>query len=336
MKTFLKPLLEGKTLDQHDAETAMGIMLSGEASPEQVGALLAAVQVRGETKAEMLGFLAALESRATRVELSSETPFDTCGTGGDGSQTFNISTATALLLAANGLNVAKHGNRSVSSLSGSADVLEKLGIPIDLSPKDVADAIDTKGFGFLFAPTYHPALKTIGPIRRALGARTVFHLLGPIANPARIKRRIVGLFDIQRLTLIAEVLRSRGEEEAMVVASLDGMDEISLSSPTRIAHLKNGDISLYEVKPEDFGVVSAPLTALRGADAQTNAHIIEKVLCGELTGPCLDVVLINAAAALKVAGRVADLKEGVRMASGSILSGNAEAVLASLGRVGNA
>jgi len=330
MKTILKILLEGKSLTESEAETALGMMLDGSASPEQIGAALAAIQVRGETKDEIVGFLAAVDSRAIRVALPMGNAFDTCGTGGDGTQTFNISTATALLLAACGVRVAKHGNRSVSSQSGSADVLEALGIPIDLSPAEAASAIEKKGFGFLYAPKYHATFAAVGPIRRALGTRTVFNLLGPLANPAPVDRRIVGLFDIGRLSLIAGVLQKRGEKEAMVVASTDGMDEISLSAPTKVAHLKNGQVTLYEVKPEDFGVKSAPLEKLRGADAKFNAKIIEGVLRGSITGPCLDVVLINTAAALAVAGLVSDFREGVEMARVPIVSGKAGKVLESI------
>ncbi len=326
MKSYLTSLFEGKTLSQSDAEAVLGLVLDGSATSEQIAAVLTAIQVRGETKAEILGFLSAIDSRATRVSLTGKA-FDTCGTGGDGSLTFNISTATALLLASTGVNVAKHGNRSVSSLSGSADVLEALGIPTDLTASEAAIAVENKGFGFLFAPRFHPTFAAVSSVRRALGVRTIFNLLGPLANPAPIHRRIIGLFDVNRLPLIAQVLQERGEDEAMVVASDDGMDEISLSSPTQVAHLKKGEILRYEISPQDFGIESANVASLRGGDPSHNAKIIERVLCGELEGPCLDVVLMNTAAALTVAGRASDFREGMLIGRQAIRSGDARQVL---------
>ena len=336
MRALLKAVFDGKLLSRAEARSAMGAILQGEGRPEQIAAFLAALHVRGESRDELSGFLDSLRELSIPVPAKREKLFDTCGTGGDGAQTFNISTAAAFVLAACGVPVAKHGNRSVSSRSGSADVLEALGIRIDATPEITARNIDTLGFGFLFAPLYHPALSKVAPIRRALEVRTVFNVLGPLANPARVRRQVMGVYDVALLERLAELLRESGTEEAMVVASEDGLDEITLGGTTRIAHLKGGEIRLRSVQPEDFGLARAPVDHLKGGDARENAKVIERILAGEETGAKRDVVLANASAALFVAGVASDFRDGVIIAKEAIVSGRASRVLTSLKEVADA
>lgn len=336
MRDLLKTVFEGRFLSRSEARSAMAVILHGERKPEQIAAFLAALHVRGESRDELAGFLDSLRELSVPVPAKRENLFDTCGTGGDGAGTFNISTAAAFVLAACGVPVAKHGNRSVSSRSGSADVLEALGVRIDLGPELTARNIDSLGFGFLFAPLYHPALSKVAPIRRALEVRTVFNLLGPLANPARVRRQVIGVYDIALLSRLAELLRESGTEEAMVVASEDGLDEITLGGATRIAHLRGGDISLKTVQPEDFGLDRAPVERLKGGDAEENARLIERILAGVENGARRDVVLANASAALVVAGVARDFKEGVQASREAIASGRASRVLQSLKEVADA
>jgi anthranilate phosphoribosyltransferase len=255
---------------------------------------------------------------------------DVCGTGGDGTETFNISTANALLLAAAGLGVVKHGNRAVSSLSGSADVLEALGLRLDHSVDELVKAVDTIGFAFLFAPQFHPAMRHVGPTRRALGVRTLFNILGPLANPSPVERQVIGVFSPKWLSPVAEALRQLGTTEALVVWGHDGVDEVSLSGETYAMHLKQGVIEELRLRPEDFGVSPAPLSTLRGGDRDQNARIIRDILRGEEKGPPRDVVLINAAAALRVAGKVQSWKAGVELARDLLESGAAAQKLSQL------
>jgi len=330
VKKILQTLFEGKSLTRAEARAAMDVMLQGETRPEQVAAFLAALNVRGETFEELAGFLESLRAKALSVPVKSQELFDVVGTGGDGAQTFNISTVTAFVLAAAGVKVAKHGNRSVSSQCGSADVLEALGIRINASPETTANAIDEVSLGFLFAPLYHPALAKVGPIRKAMEVRTVFNLLGPLANPARVQRQVVGVHNPKLVESFAKLLQDSGSVEAMVVSSEDGMDEISISAPTRIAHLKDGQIKLSTITPEDFGVARAKVDALKGGDAEANAKLITALLKGEEKGPKRDVVVVNAAAGLLVAGKVATLKEGAALATKILEQGLAAKVLEDL------
>lgn len=330
MKKILQTLFEGKSLTRAEAREAMDTILMGETKPEQVAAFLTALHVRGETFAELAGFLESLRAKALSVPVKSAELFDIVGTGGDGAETFNISTVTAFVLAAAGVKVAKHGNRSVSSKCGSADVLEALGIKINASPETTANAIDEVNLGFLFAPLYHPALAKVGPVRKALEVRTVFNLLGPLANPARVRRQVVGVYNPKLVESFAQLLRDSGSDEALVVSSDDGMDEISLSAPTSVAHLKAGDIKISKVTPEDFGVARANREALRGGDAVANAKLVHALLRGEERGPKRDVVLVNAGAGLVVAGKSPSYKEGAALAGKLLDDGSAARVLEAL------
>jgi len=314
MKALLNRLFDRKPLSRAEAHAAMDEMLQGEAKPEQVAAFLSALHMRGETVEELAGFLESLRKKSVKVPTKSPTLFDIVGTGGDGAQTFNISTAASFVIAAAGVKVAKHGNRSVSSRCGSADVLEALGVNISTSPEVTAVAIDS-GLGFLFAPQYHPALGKVGPVRRAMEVRTVFNLLGPLANPAGVKHQVVGVFSAKLIETFAELLKDAGVEQAMVVASDDGLDEISLGAPTSIAHLKAGKITVSKVTPETFGLKPSAKQDLQGGDAAANAKLIVSILEGAEKGPKRDVVVMNAAAGLVVTGKTKDFKEGAALAA---------------------
>lgn len=322
----------GKSLGEDQAYDAMLEILRGDATPVLIAALLTALRMKGETTAEVTGFARAMRASAVRVR-SRATPaaelVDTCGTGGDGGATFNISTAAAFVAAGAGLRIAKHGNRSVSSRCGSADVLEACGVNVNLTAEQVAEAIDAVGIGFLFAPHMHPAMRHAGPVRRELGLRTVFNMLGPLTNPAGAALQVMGVFESQLVPLAAEALRSLGARRALVVHGSDGMDEITLTGATRFAELRDGAIRLGVLEPGDFGLPRAGLETLAGGDRETNREILRAVLAGE-TGPARDIVLANAAAAIRVAGRVEDWREGVARAAESIASGAAAAKLAAL------
>lgn len=330
MLKALTQLLEGKPLSREQARETMEHITAGNAAPEQVGALLAALRIKGETAEEILGFLDCLRAQAVPLPVHRDDLIDVCGTGGDSSGTFNISTAVAFTVAAAGQPVAKHGNRSVSSRSGSFDVLEALGVRYESDPLLAAKAIDTHGLGLLFAPAFHPALKVLAPLRKGLGVYTVFNALGPLLNPAHVKRQLIGVYQPSLVAKTAEVLKQSGAVEAMVVHSDDGLDELSLSAPTQVAHLRNGRIDMYTVRAQDVGLASAPLSALRGAGPKENADILLAVLQGA-RGPHRDVVLLNAAAALQIGGKTSTLKAGVERAAEAIDSGRARALLKALG-----
>ncbi|MBI4425524.1 MAG: anthranilate phosphoribosyltransferase [Elusimicrobia bacterium] len=319
---LLKRLLEGSRLSRGEARSAMDGLMEGSATPGQIGAFLAALKVRGETEEELAGFAEAMRARAIRVSIDRRPLLDTCGTGGDGAGTFNISTAAAFVAAGAGAAVAKHGNRSVSSRCGSADVLEALGVKPDPDPALANRCVSEAGLCFLFAPAFHPATRHVAPVRRELGVRTVFNLLGPLANPAGATRQLMGVYDGRLLAAIATALRALGTEEAMVVAAADGLDELSPSAPTRVAHLKDGRIREYEVTPESAGVARQPEGACKGGDAAENARILREVLEGR-PGPAREAVRLNAAAALVVTGLAEDLRTGAVLAGRSIDSGKA-------------
>lgn len=309
-------------MSRSQAKQVMGLLMDGQATPAQIGAFLAALRVRGETYEELVGFAQALRERATKVEVKRKPLLDTCGTGGDGSGTFNISTTVAFLAAGAGASVAKHGNRSVSSRCGSADVLEALGVRTDIPPELAARCVSEAGVGFLFAPALHPAMKHAAPVRRELGARTVFNLLGPLANPAGARRQLLGVFSPVWVLPMAKALRELGSERALVVSSRDGLDELSLSAPTEVAELKGGRIRRYAVDPASLGLKRAPKRTLAGGDARRNAEIVLAVLKG-VPGPAREVSLLNASAALLAAGLARNLKEGLRLARESLDSGRA-------------
>jgi anthranilate phosphoribosyltransferase len=329
MKTILQELFSGNSLTREQAQTAMDLILQGKVSNEQAAAFLGALQVKRESTEEIIGFVQSILKSSVTVRLENPAAIDVCGTGGDQSGSFNISTAVALVLAASGATVAKHGNRSVSSRSGSTDVLEALGIPTSLKAADAVLSCEENGFGFFFAPQYHPVLAKVGEIRKNLGVRTTFNILGPLLNPARVKRQLLGIYDPSRLELMANVLLGLGTDEAFVVSSDDGLDEISISAPTKVVHLKDGKIRRLTLNPEDFGVGRAKLSDLKGGDAKENAAIILSVIQGEKS-PRRDVVLINAAAALVLTGLAKDLKAGFSQAAESVDSGKAARLLEKL------
>ena len=330
----LKLVLSGGSLDRARARAAMGALVAGKATDAQAGAFLAALRVRGETVPELVGFAQAIRERAVVVRPKRRPLLDTCGTGGDGSGTFNISTTVAFIAAGAGAAVAKHGSRAVSSRSGSADVLEALGVKTGVSPKRAAECVDTAGVGFLFAPSHHPAFARLAPIRRQLGARTVFNLLGPLSNPAAARRQLLGVYSTSLVRPVAEALMALGSEEAMVVASKDGLDELSLSAPTMVARLSKGRISVSTITPKLVGLRPRPLRAVAGGDAARNARITRTVLSGAPGAP-RDICLFNAAAALMVAGLAKDWRDGLSLAAASIDSGRAAASLAILVRLTN-
>jgi anthranilate phosphoribosyltransferase len=332
LSAALKELLAGRALTRAEARAAMGAVLDGAATDAQVGAFLAALRVRGETVPEIVGFAEALRSRAKRVRIKRAPLLDTCGTGGDGAGTFNISTTVAFIAAGAGAAVAKHGNRAVSSRSGSADVLEALGVRTDLTPARAALCVETLGVGFLFAPSHHPGVARVGPVRRQLGARTVFNLLGPLANPAGATRQLMGVYSTALVRSVAEALRELGAERAFVVASRDGLDELSLSGATVVARLSGGRVAVEEVTPESAGLRRRPLSSLAGGDARRNAVILRAVLSGE-PGPAREACLFNASAALQAAGLARNWREGVALAAESIDSGRALSALEALARM---
>jgi len=334
LKSIIGKVATGATLSRDEAASAFDSMMSGEATPSQMGGLLMALRVRGETVDEITGAVSAMRSKMLRVTAPADA-IDVVGTGGDGSGTFNISTATALLVASMGVPVAKHGNRAITSRSGSADVLSSLGVKIDITPERVGRCVAEAGIGFMFAPSHHPAMKNVGPTRVELATRTIFNLLGPLSNPAGVKRQMVGVFSKQWVLPLAQVLKNLGAESVWVVHGSDGLDEITLTGPTSVAALENGNVRSFEVTPEDAGLPRAGAGALKGGDADANAAALRGVLDGK-PSPYRDVALFNAAAALIVAGRAKDLKEGVAIGIKSLDSGAAAARLKQLIAVSNA
>jgi anthranilate synthase/phosphoribosyltransferase len=324
-------LMEQHDLTEYEAEAAMAHIMHGQATPAQIGAFLTALRMKGETVDEITGCARAMRQSAVRVRpRRTDTLVDTCGTGGDGTGTFNISTAAAFVVAGAGQPVAKHGNRSVSSRSGSADVMEALGVQLDLTPEQVALCLDEVGIGFLFAPLMHPAMKhAIGP-RREMGVRTIFNVLGPLTNPAGASAQVLGVYDPALTEKLAGVLRTLGSQAAFVVHGAGGVDELTTSGPNRVSALRAGRVDTYTLDPTELGFARADPAQLRGGDAEQNAAIIRGILSGALGGPPRDVVALNAAAALVAGGRATTLQEGVRLASHSIESGAAQRVLAQL------
>jgi len=314
----------GGNLTEGQATEVMGLVMDGEATPSQIASLVTAMRMKGETVDEITGFARAMRARAVQVRPRVTGLLDTCGTGGDGLSTFNISTTTAFVVAGAGVPVAKHGNRAVSSRSGSADVLEALGVRIDIAPDEMARCIDEIGIGFLFAPSLHASMRHAGAPRREIAIRTVFNILGPLTNPAGAKRQLLGVYDPALAPVMAEVAGRLGSERVMVVHGHPGIDEVSASGPTKVAEFVDGAVRTYEIDPESVGIALGSFEAIGGGDAEANARIAREVLYGEHGAP-RDVVLMNAAAALLVAGKVADLAAGVVTARASIDSGEAMA-----------
>jgi anthranilate phosphoribosyltransferase len=321
-KETISSIIERRDLTREQAKAVMDEIMCGRATPAQIGGFLTAMRMKGETVDEITGF--ALSMRENAQTISPSVPFltDTCGTGGDGANTFNISTAAAIVASAAGVAVAKHGNRSVSSSSGSADVLEKLGVAIDLGPQDVARCIEETGIGFMFAPVFHGAMKhAIGP-RRELGVRTVFNMLGPLTNPAAAGGQLLGVYSEELTQPVAKVLYNLGVQRAMVVCSRDGLDEISVCAPTLVSELKSGEIKTYLLNPEEYGFPIRKSREIKGEGPEQNAGIIVALLNGE-AGAKRDILLLNAGAAIYIGGVAESLKEGITQAAEAIDSGKA-------------
>ncbi len=327
----LRRWMAGGALSRAEMEGLFGRLMDGELAPPLQAALLVALAMKGESVAELAGAAAAMRRRVRAIPHARDGVVDTSGTGGDGKGTFNISTAAALVAAAAGAPVAKHGNRSVSSRSGSADVLTALGVQVEVEPAAAGRSLDEIGIAFLFAPRLHPAMRQVMPVRQALAVRTTFNLLGPLTNPASATRQLLGVYAADRVEVVAGVLAELGTEHALVVHGSDGLDEITLSGPTRVAEVLDGRVTLSEVTPEDFGFERRPVETLAGGTPERNAELMRGVLGGE-AGAHLDVTLINAAAALVVAGRAADWRDGVAQARRAIDSSAAAAKLEELRR----
>ncbi|MBB5750962.1 anthranilate phosphoribosyltransferase [Prosthecomicrobium pneumaticum] len=325
LKPFIAKAAAGRALDRAEAEAAFDVIMSGQATPSQIAGFLMALRVRGETIDEIAGAVAVMRARMTPVD-APEDAIDVVGTGGDGSHTYNISTAAAFVVAGAGVPVAKHGNRALSSKSGAADVLMALGVKVDVPPETIARAIREAGIGFMFAPAHHAAMKHVGPTRVELGTRTIFNLLGPLSNPAGVRRQLLGVYAAEWIEPLAHVLHALGTERAWVVNGFNGVDEITTAGPTKVAALDRGIVTTFEIHPEEVGLPVSPAEALRGGDGAVNAAAMRAVLSG-VPSAYRDTVLMNAAAALVVAGKASDLPEGVAMAASSIDSGRALARL---------
>jgi len=325
---ILSKLADGATLSKAEASEAVGLMMDGAAGPAQMGAFLMALRARGETVEELAGAVDAMRARVAAVEAPAHA-IDTCGTGGDGHQTLNISTAAAFIAAGAGAVIAKHGNRAQSSRAGSADVLEALGVNLDLTPADIGDCIRNTGLGFMFAPSHHSALRAVSPVRRELGFRTLFNLTGPLASPAGCKRQLLGVFAPRWLEPMARALRELGAVKAWVVHGSDGLDEITITGPTEVVQLDEGRIGQFTIVPQAFGIAPAKLEDLRGGDARDNATALRALLEGK-TGPYRDIALLNAAGALVVASLASDLGQGLAGAREALDSGAAKAKLEAL------
>ncbi|MCK5826022.1 MAG: anthranilate phosphoribosyltransferase [Desulfuromusa sp.] len=347
IKEAIAKLVDRQDLNELEMIDAMNQVMGGEATSAQIGAFITALRMKGETIPEIIGAARVMRSRATpirvgdvvdidrdEINVDRETIIDTCGTGGSGTKSFNVSTTVALVVAACGAKVAKHGNRSISSSCGSADVLEKLGVKLDISPEQVAESIEKIGVGFLFAPALHGAMKyAIGP-RREIGIRTIFNILGPLTNPAGADRQVLGVFSKDLVEPLAQVLLSLGCRRGFVVHGADGMDEITLTGATLVATISGNNIELQTITPEQFGLKRCRLEDLQGGDADRNAEIVTTVLSGQ-PGPKLDIVLLNSAYALVAAGLVIDIDAGIEQAREAITSGRAKSTLDALVRITN-
>lgn len=328
MKAILRRIAEGERLSTERAQHAFGLMMAGEATPAQMGAFLMGLRVRGETVDEITGGALALRSRAVKVQAPANA-IDTCGTGGDARGTFNVSTAAALVVAGAGVPVAKHGNRALSSRSGSADVLMALGVNLDAEVALIEESLRIANIGFMMAPRHHGATRHVAPARVELAVRTIFNLLGPLSNPAGAKRQLIGVFSPQWLQPMAEVERNLGATRVWVVHGSDGMDELTTTGPSDVVELRNGQISHFSVTPESVGLARASLDDLKGADGEENARHMRALLDGT-PGPLRDIVLLNAGAALVIADKAPDLQAGIGLAARSIDTGRARASLEAL------
>ncbi|MEQ9519968.1 MAG: anthranilate phosphoribosyltransferase [Parvibaculum sp.] len=332
-KSLIAKVADGHPLSALDAEHAFEAMMSGEVTSGQIGGFLMALRVRGETVDEITAGAKIMRAKAVKIDAPAGS-LDTCGTGGDASGTYNISTAAAFAVAACGVPVAKHGNKALSSKSGSAEVLEKLGVRLDLKPAQIKRCIEEAGIGFMFAPAHHAAMKHVGPTRSELGTRTIFNLLGPLSNPAGAPFQVMGVFAKKWVEPLAHVLKNLGSTRVWVVHGSDGLDELTTTGPSHVAELKNGKISTFEISPEDAGLPRAKPADLKGGDPEENTAALRRLLDGE-RGAYHDIVVLNAAAALLVAGKVQMLKQGVDMAADAIASGRARQALQKLVSISN-
>ena len=314
-------LVSGSSLSMEEASTTMREIMEGEVTPAQLGAFLTALRVRGETPEEIAGMATIMREKSLKVHVDG-TLVDTCGTGGDGKGSFNISTAASFVAAASGLKVAKHGNRAASGSCGSADVLEELGVKIDLGPEGVKRCIEEVGMGFMFAPTFHPAMRHAAPVRREIGIRTVFNLMGPLTNPAGAQCQLAGVPDVSLGDKLADVLKLLGSQHSLVVHGEDGLDELTLGARTRVWEVHNDVVHSYTISPDELDLPWVPLEDIKGGDQAENALILRRLFQGE-RGPIRDVVLLNSAAILMVGGKAQDLKDGIGLASEAIDSGEA-------------
>ncbi len=332
-KQLIAKAADGAALTQEEAESAFGVMMSGEATPSQIGGFLMALRVRGETVDEISGAVRSMRSRMLKV-VAPDNAIDIVGTGGDASGSYNISTCTAIVVAGCGVPIAKHGNRALSSKSGAADTLMALGVNLELSPAEISKCINEAGLGFMFAPAHHAAMRYVGPTRVELGTRTIFNLLGPLSNPAGVKSQLVGVFSPEWVEPLAHVLKNLGSQSVWVVHG-DGMDEMTVTADTQVAELKDGKVRTFTVSPQDAGVGTYDFEELKGGDAEHNAAALREVLGGAKSA-YRDVVLLNAAASLMVAGIADNLKTGAELAAQSIDSGKASEVLDKLVKISNA
>jgi anthranilate phosphoribosyltransferase len=328
IKEFIRKITSGNDLTKEETERLFTLLMRGEATDSQIGAVLVGLKMKGETVDEISSAASVMKKEAVKVPVSDRSNLvDTCGTGGDKVNTFNVSTITAFVVAGAGAKVAKHGNRSVSSKCGSADIMEALGIDIEIPPEKAAEAIEKIGLAFLFAPIYHPAMKNVIRQRREIGVRTIFNILGPLSNPAGAKYQLMGVYDENLVEPLTKVLSLLGLEKAYVVHGMEGLDEVSITSETIVGELNGNEISVYTVKPEDFGLKRASLKDIEGGDLQYNLEIALRILEGKEYSPKTDFVALNSAFALKVAGIVEDIKEGIELARETIYSKKAFDVL---------
>lgn len=329
LSMVLTKLMSGNDLSREEARQVMRRLMQGELTQAQIGSLLTALRIKGETVDEITGFAEAMKEAGGKVLTENTNLLDTCGTGGSGIHKFNISTASAIISSSASVRVAKHGNRSASSRAGSADVLEALGVNIHLSPEQAKHCLEQIGICFLFAQIYHPSMKHAAAPRRELGIRTVFNILGPLTNPAGADRQLLGIYDPELTETLACVLKELGLKRAMVVSSMEGLDEISISGPTRVSELKNGEVITYQITPQELGLREHPLASVLGGDASRNAEIVRGVLQGE-QGAYRDIVLANAGATIYLAGLAETIAEGAAKAAEAIDSGRAYAQLEAL------
>ncbi|MBN1392497.1 MAG: anthranilate phosphoribosyltransferase [Sedimentisphaerales bacterium] len=331
---YIEPLLKGESLSFEQAESLLDIVLEGQVSEVQIAAFLTAMRIKGATAAELAGLARSLRDHAVKVKVDIDNLIDTCGTGGGVIKTCNISTASAIVAAGAGVYVAKHGNRGITSKCGSADVLEALGVKIDAGAETTAECIKQAHIGFMFAPAFHPAMKYVQPIRKGLGFRTVFNILGPLANPAGVQRQVLGVADENLMETIAEALKLLGTKVAMVVHS-SGMDEISTAGVTKIVEVKSGKIESCELNAEDLGIAPADINDLKVTDSKTSAEVLRNILKGKEGGPRKDIVILNAAAAIIVSGLAEDFGTAIKMADTSVRDGKALDCLEKLIEVSN-